>query len=792
MRLSGLRVLASLALIALASVGCGDDDETPANPGSCTVVQTGSQVTVSCPDGTSVTLPVNGDGGSTGTCNVTTASDGTVTIKCPDGSTATIPGGSTGGGGMDASVPPLGASVLYRGATSTACGSCHDAPENEIHFSTMTTIVRGIPVEGCPTCHGESGPNPVSVAHARPEFGPPGFQVEILGASIDATTRLTTVNVKLQDKSAPPKPLTRTGVSLTFTIAHVAPLTPVGSATPIAGPYVSYLVKTATQLDNPDYPLEGEARVVQQATGDSAGTFVDTGTPDDGLYAYTFKAALPADYDPNQTHVIGLYGTRTVGPVRWVSNTSHFFVPANAAAVPLKRLAVHTETCNGCHNPLSAHGGSRQEVQVCLTCHSQGSVDPETNNSIDFNVMIHKIHMGADLPHVKAGKPYGIVGYGNNTIDFSHVEYPRDLTHCQSCHSDTDDDRWVTNGTPTACMSCHENIHEPGVHPFGLTEGAVCGNGNCHGPGGSAPDARKSHATFLNNPNAPVFDISIVSAMVANADSPPQLRVRAQSGTRTSDGGVPVASVDNLSLLNVFFNGPNRDFVSNGHNIKTYNKASLVGLAPGTAPGEFTFALPQTLREAAGTMGDVSKDSYTLSIRAQYDPTPGGSSDAGVNDVVDMTLNPTVAISASGAAPVPRTAVTDTVKCNSCHGVLTGHGGNILAHNVEACIMCHTSTLETSLPQGANKEPGPTKSLRFPMLIHRIHAHAIATSDYILYTPSPTPPYPHVDFSDVAFPGDVKACATCHLDGTNFVPIKASPAPTQTLFLDAEGKPIQP
>jgi OmcA/MtrC family decaheme c-type cytochrome len=481
-----------------------------------------------------------------------------------------------------------------------------------------------------------------------------------------------------------------------------------------------------------------------------------------------------------------------VGPVRWVSNATNFFVPATPGAPVLKRLAVHTETCNGCHNPLSAHGGSRQEVQLCLTCHSQGAVDPETNNSIDFNVMIHKLHRGADLPSVKAGGHYGIVGYGNNTIDFSHVEYPRDLVHCQSCHSDTDDDRWVSNGTAVACTSCHDNIHEPGAHPFALAPTAVCGNGNCHGPGGSAPDARKAHVTFLNNPNAPVFDISIVSALVANADSAPQLTVRGQSGTRSSDGGVPVASVDNLSILNVFFNGPNRDFISNGHNIKTYNKASLVGLAPTANPGEFTFALPQTLREAAGTMGDVSKDSYTLSIRAQYDPTPGApTGDAGVNDAVDMRLNPTVAISASGTAPVPRLPVSDTVKCNNCHGVLTGHGGAILAHNVEECIMCHTSTLETSVPQGANKEPGPTTSLRFPQLIHRIHATSIATKDYILYSLAPTPPYPHADFSDVEFPGDVKDCTTCHMNGTNLLPVKASPAPTQTLVLDAEGKAVQ-
>jgi OmcA/MtrC family decaheme c-type cytochrome len=753
------------------SIRCADgsDATIPTSPTEpCSVTQADDEITFSCPDGSAVTLPVSGSD----SCDVSKDSDGSFTISCPDGSSAVIP------------PPPDGTPfplVHFTGATSTACGACHDSEANEVHFATMTVRSDGIPVEDCATCHEESGIKAVSAVHARPELGPPGFEVQILGASIDSSSRRATVRLRIQDSAG--NPLTRSDVSSNFVIGSVAPETPVGGSTPVAGPYASYITRTATQVDNPDYPLDGAPRVVQQPTSESDGTYTNPGP---GLFDYTFAAALPSGYPANLTHVISHYSTRTVGDVRWVSNDSYFFVPAGGAAAPLQRQVVRTETCNSCHAPLSAHGGSRQEVQLCLGCHSEGAVDPESNNSLDLNVMVHRIHMGAALPSVKAGKPYGIVGRNNETADFSHVGYPQDVVHCQSCHTDNDDDRWVTNGKPEVCLACHDDVYEADAHPFELAPGAVCGNGACHGPSGSAPDAREAHRTFLNS-DAPIFDISIVSAEVADADSAPALRISALTGTRLSGALLPVASVDSFSTLNVFFNGPNRDFALNGHDIKQYDKASLVELDATATPGEFVFSLPETLREMAGSLGDVTEDSYTLGIRAAYDPTPSASPD---DDRVDMTKNPTVAISAAGTA-TGRGAVVDTQKCNACHGDLRAHGGDILARNVEECIMCHTASLETSPRQAANLEPGPTTSLRFSQLVHRIHAGGSATEPYVVYGYAAAPPYPEVDFSARLYPGDARACGACHLDGTYYVPLAASPSATQTLVLDDAGQPIK-
>ena len=84
-----------------------------------------------------------------------------------------------------------------------------------------------------------------------------------------------------------------------------------------------------------------------------------------------------------------------------VANAILDFVPSGAAVTQVRDV-VTTAACNQCHDPLSVHGGSRQEVRLCILCHNPGNVDPYTGNALDLKVFIHKLHMGANLPSVPA------------------------------------------------------------------------------------------------------------------------------------------------------------------------------------------------------------------------------------------------------------------------------------------------------------------------------------------------------------------------------------------------------
>ncbi len=748
-----------------------------AGDAACSVTREDGTVTISCPSGSSVSFPV------AESCKVSQAQDGAVTISCPDGSSVSLPGS---GNADDAGVAHQ---MLIVGPTRSACGACHDSAPARAHFTAMTVEIDGQLQETCGTCHNETSIEPVTRSHARPELEK-GLTLTINDVTIDAGTRKATANLTILDANN--QPVDPAKISANFVIAKVPAVQPAASiggqaVAPIAGPYQSYLTRVATQVDTPSFPLNGAAprtEIQPAAEAQRSGTFTAKGN---GSYDYTFGYTLPQGYDANETHMVAIYATMSVDGVRYVANAEKFFVPADPSATPLKRDSVLDTACNSCHNPLAAHGGSRQDLQLCLGCHTQGAKDPESENSIDFNVMVHRIHSGRNLPSVKAGKPYIIIGNAASVHDFSDVGFPNQLANCQSCHNNSADDRWVTNGVASACTSCHDDIYEPGKHIGTLAENTTCGNSNCHAPGGLAPDAREAHLTLLNNPAAQLFNLEILSVTLDSADEAPVVRIRARTGTLDTGAVNPVASVNNFQLLNVFLNGPNTGFLANGGNIKQIAKADLVDfVADGATPGEFTFKLPSTLRELVAGLGNPDVDSYTLSLRGNYDPTPGAMPD---NDRVDMLKNPTFAFTA-GEELKARAAIVDTNKCNNCHGDLRFHGGGTLARSTEQCAMCHTATFDTRGRQGVSKIAGPTTSLRFSTLIHRVHGNSLAEQPYVVYGYSATAPHPQVDFSEVLYPGDLRDCTTCHVGNSYTLPLPLGTPPTQTAVLDANGAVI--
>jgi len=250
----------------------------------------------------------------------------------------------------------------------------------------------------------------------------PGLELEIIDVNIPAD-RQTEVTFRISDPSG--LGLDRTGettpgpTSTSFILSYIPAM---------ETSYMAYTTRVQTS------PITGDSAV--QATTDSGGTYTDLG---DGTYMYKFATVLPEDYDMDATHSMGMYARRDLLEFdldRYVANEVEHFVPSGISA-PAPRDIVTTETCNGrCHDPLAIHGGSRQKVELCVLCHNANQdIDPDTGNSFDMPLMVHKIHMGENLT-----QDYTIIGYRQGVHNYNEVIYPAPINDCETCH---------TGGVPT-------------------------------------------------------------------------------------------------------------------------------------------------------------------------------------------------------------------------------------------------------------------------------------------------------------------------------------------------------
>ncbi|HVQ63134.1 MAG TPA: OmcA/MtrC family decaheme c-type cytochrome, partial [Terriglobia bacterium] len=277
-------------------------------------------------------------------------------------------------------------------------------------------------------------------------FVRPGLKFTILSSVLTADFK-PQVTFKITDDNG--LPLDREGivtpgsVSTSFVLARI----PKGESQ-----YVAYTTRTQTS------PITGVSAI--QAAADSGGTYERLS---EGVYRYTFGTAIPANYDTTVTHTLAMYGSRnlTEFDLGTQYDNAEFTGVPDGSPVTVVRDVVRTETCNKCHDPLSAHGGSRREVLLCNTCHTPQTTDPDTGHTVDFKVMIHKIHAGPNLPSVQAGNPYIIIGNNQSVNDFSHTTYPQEINYCQACHDGTarQDINWLTQPTRATCGSCHDDVN---------------------------------------------------------------------------------------------------------------------------------------------------------------------------------------------------------------------------------------------------------------------------------------------------------------------------------------------
>jgi len=519
---------------------------------------------------------------------------------------------------------------------------------------------------------------------------------------------------------------------------------------------------------------------------------------DDGRYQYTFAKDITKDpnYDASLTHRVAMQisGFPPTNPV--------FDFRPDGGAVTTRREIVKIESCNSCHNELALHGGGRVDTKYCVTCHNPGTIDADTGNTVDFKILIHKIHRGEELPSVNGSvtpfipaTPYQIIGYGGSVHDYSTVVFPQDIRNCTKCHEASAEtpqgDNWKTRPSVEACGSCHDDIYfgaaaEPPLrmvaHPGGPTSNAFCKN--CHVDGG---DEKWQIDTAHRNP-------------LKDAEGKFQYNIRKVCGTdpEVADPncvGTPVTPTIEFSVSDPTggihgYGGANSNYdIANDPefgagaslNILTaWDSSDYTNVdGDGTRPSR---ANSYSLGNLKTNAVDDGTGNFTISV----DPMPGtvltgsggvameghprGESDpgSGTYDISVPVRGEVAYFGINGDPMVERRVAVDIAdKCDNCHDKLSLHGNN-RADNAQLCVMCHNPrNTDISQRSGVGIDGKLEESIDMKRLIHAIHAadrdeHGFRENGIVIYGYGGSTN----DFSHVRFPGILNDCTTCHNDGT--------------------------
>ena len=587
-------------------------------------------------------------------------------------------------------------------------------------------------------------------------FVRPGLAVRINSAEMSADGVINTVFTITDPRGMP---LDREGITTPGAIAlsFVAARIPQGQQQ-----YVAYTTRNATGA------VSG---TVTQAAADTGGTYTKLA---DGQYRYVFGTKAPSGFDRSATHTIGIYGSRDLQEfdlgTNYVSATFNF-VPSGGQ-VTVVRDVIRSQSCNKCHDELSAHGGSRRGVEMCVLCHTPQTTDPDTGNTVDFPTMIHKIHAGSALPSVQAGHPYRIIGFGGSVLDWSSVVFPSNIQRCESCHEQnsgaTQATAHLTRPTRSSCGSCHDNVNfATGENHAGGPQVSDNQCATCHIPQGELEfDASIRGAHVV--PQDSVSLSGLVLELVRVEDASPGKRPILTFTVKDKAGaGVATSQLNNLSLV---LAGPTDDYgyTSFGSDVTTPGYVSEdARQATCTPEGSCTY----TFRHA---IPDNARGSFSVGIEGRRTETllAGTTSSQSVqygaqNKVMHFTVD--------GSPVQPRRAVVATAQCNQCHTKLTAHGEN--RNEVAMCILCHNPSLTdvarrpmATVPEERDKPP---QGVNFNLLIHRIHSGENLHEAGRAYSVVGFGGTVH-DFTEVRYPamtptgspGDRRNCAMCHVNGS--------------------------
>jgi OmcA/MtrC family decaheme c-type cytochrome len=518
-------------------------------------------------------------------------------------------------------------------------------------------------------------------------------------------------------------------------------------------------------------------------TTDPGGSLADHG---DGTYTYTLGTNVTAvttpvavPFDPTLTHrvTVALRTDTTKLARDKVNNAIYTWQPSTGATTGiLTRDIVEVASCNECHSHLSAHGGTRQDTRLCVTCHQPGKVEANSGNPIAFENMIHKIHRGANLPSVEAGTPYKI-----SNADFSDVEWPQDTRNCTKCHNPTDagtPDAHLFFDKPTmlACGSCHDDVNFASGenHPGGVqTDNSQCTI--CHSENGFAGSVAQSHI-IPSKVAAQYYKWNILSVTNTAPGSKPTVKF---SVTNPLDGNKPYdiktdkafTAGGGAARVAIDIGWDNFDYTNDGSGGAAAVSFNALAATP-NGDGTYTITSPSAI--PLNTIG-----SGTVGIEGH----PAGDFDGnGVYTDRVLVKSEVAYFPITDKVAVPRRVVVQTSNCQKCHGENDGlslHGNN-RTDNTQLCVVCHNPNLTDLAQRPADPDATPNgvnimavdgleqRAINFPRLIHSIHSADFRTTSFTVYGFGGSVN----NFDDVGFPGILSNCTQCHATGTYRVPLQ--------------------
>jgi OmcA/MtrC family decaheme c-type cytochrome len=683
------------------------------------------------------------------------------------------------------------------------------------HWLAVALIALALAVTGCSGDDGKDGPAGPRGAEgpAGPEGpeGPEGPQGPP-GTGVDDTSTPTDLSITITDvEIASPPVVTFTvtnelgagwgglsGNQLTWTFAKLVP----DGNTHTWRSYIRRVrpARPAAVEGWLDAPAM-ESAIQSDGEPGSQGTLEYLGA---GEYRYTFARDItnvtepvPVAYEPTLTHRVAVQVSAPLPP----SNAWLDFVPASPGVAPtVTRDIATTASCNSCHVNLGWHGGSaRVEVEMCVTCHNPEHIEPNSGESLDFAVLIHKIHRGVSLPRVSEEYRYLVWGFPAAPRQFDQVVYPFETRArhatianagmaCQKCHTDdaawaaefkskatADGGNWKDVINKAACASCHENV--PGLVPadtpwidpgkpnhtaYDETQCSICHRQP--GDEGIGKSVVLAHRLDLFE-RARVVQTFIGGDPVLDTEENTltyRIRIEDPEGAdRTPD-----------ATWQISLPYPTVDYRTRGVGVGANQAPNITGITVAglTPDDEGFYTVVQALNASQVEAMEAAGGSGLLVVRPAL-------ADAG-DTLYIPNVNAPFAITDATPAARRSLALADG-GCRNCHMGLTNHGPTTAYNDdLQTCAVCHNANWYHDSGEGMGPRPwwfeGMPRNQSLMYSIHGTHnrsgfiPQAYATGKTPLRLPAMAP--------GSAGTRDLRNCLQCHVDGTFELPLPAEAA----------------